>query len=135
MRTARAVRRHRDHGFDNQRGQRYDEGSTAHAGQKIGEIVGDGGMRVAPTCSSRPSRAARGQQVEIRFDALPDAVASGRITRVSGAPEPKAEWGDGRYFGLDIELPKNLDLPLRPGMSARITVETSDAVANTEATR
>jgi HlyD family secretion protein len=124
------------HGFDNQRGQRYDEGSSAYPGQKIGEIVGDGGMRVRAHVLEPDRRALReGQDVEIRFDALPQAVARGRIVRLAGAPEPKAEWGDGRYFSLDIELPKDLDLPLRPGMSARITAGTDDAIVEAQAGR
>jgi HlyD family secretion protein len=107
-------------GFDRWRGQRYEEGSTAFPGQKIGEVVGDGPMEVR-AWALEPDRTGlqANQSVRMAFDALPGTIARGRIARISGAPEAKAEWGDGRYFTIDITLDDN-DLPLRPGMSVRI---------------
>lgn len=123
------------HGFDNWRGQRYDEGSSAHPGHRVGEIVGSGGMSVRAYVLE-PDRAAlrEGQRVSLSFDALPQAEASGTVARIAGAPEPKAEWGDGRYFTVDIDLPDDLALPLRPGMSVRIETGSptaGEAVAET----
>jgi HlyD family secretion protein len=115
------------HGFDNWRGGRYDEGSTAFPGGKIGEVVGAGGMAVRAYVLE-PDRAVLrdGQSVSLSFDALPGVQAQGRVARIAGAPEPKAEWGEGRYFTVDIELAAAVDA-LRPGMSARIVI--GDAVA------
>lgn len=109
------------HGFDNWRGGRYDEGSSAHSGTRIGEVVGEGGMRVR-AYALEPDRAglSEGQAVTLSFDALPAATTPGRIERIAGAPEPKAEWGEGRWFSIDIDLPDDLDLPLKPGMSVRV---------------
>ena len=109
------------HGFDNWRGGRYDEGSSAHSGTRIGEVVGAGGMRVR-AYALEPDRAglSEGQTVTLSFDALPGVVTPGRIERIAGAPEPKAEWGEGRWFSLDIDLPDGGDLPLKPGMSVRV---------------
>jgi HlyD family secretion protein len=108
------------YGFDRWRGQRYEEGSNAHAGHKIGEVVGDGAMAVvAWALEPDRNRLRRGQSVRLAFDALPGAAVGGRIERISGAPEPKAEWGDGRYFTVDVVLDEHT-LPLRPGMSARV---------------
>ena len=112
------------HGFDNWRGGRYDEGSSAHTGNRIGEVVGDGGMRVR-AYALEPDRSTlrEGQPVALSFDALPGAIANGTIERIAGAPEPKAEWGEGRYFSIDIDLTDDLALALKPGMSVRIAID------------
>ena len=110
------------HGFDSWRGGRYDEGSSAYPGGKIGEVVGAGGLAVRAYVLE-PDRAAlrEDQSVSLSFDALPGAQAPGRVVRIAGAPEPKAEWGEGRYFTVDIELAGAVQA-LRPGMSARIVI-------------
>lgn len=113
------------YGFDPWRGNRYEEGASAHSGTKIGEVVGDGGFSVRGFAleADRGGLAAQ-QPVRLHFDAFPERPLRGRISRISGAPEPRAQWGDGRYFEVDIEL---LDAPparALPGMSVRIeTVE------------
>lgn len=121
------------HGFDHWRGNRYDEGSSANPGGRIGEVVGPGAMEVR-AWALEPDRAAlaEGQPVQLHFDAVPGMTASGRIERISGAPEPKAEWGDGRYFSVDISLVGDSEATgLLPGMSAR--VELQPAAASPEA--
>jgi HlyD family secretion protein len=116
------------HGFDSQRGTRYDEGSSAHNGQRIGEVVASGGMQVRAWVLE-PDRAGlrEGQAVQLRFDALPAATGAGRIERIAGAPEAKAEWGDGRYFSVDIALADAAPLPLKPGMSVQVAAEAAAA--------
>lgn len=111
------------HGFDNWRGGRFDEGSSAFPGNKVGEVVGDGGMTVR-AYALEPDRGGlrEEQEVALSFDALPGVQGRGRITRIAGAPEPKVEWGDGRYFAVDIDLIEGEALTLRPGMSVRIAV-------------
>ena len=110
------------HAFNSQSeaGGRYDEGSSSYPGQKIGEVVGAGPMAVR-AYALEPDRAglAPEQIVELVFDALPGRRVLGHITAISGAPEPKAEWGEGRYFQIDIALPDQSQLQLRPGMSVR----------------
>jgi HlyD family secretion protein len=112
------------HGFDNWRGGRFDEGSSAYPGNKVGEVVGEGGMSVRAYVLE-PDRAALqdGQTVALSFDALPGVQAQGKVARIAGAPEPKAEWGEGRYFTVDIEIADTATLGLRPGMSARIVID------------
>lgn len=112
------------HGFDHWGGARFDEGSSAYPGSRVGEVVADGGMQVRAYVLE-PDRAGlrEGQAVGLRFDALPQARAAGRIERIAGAPEAKAEWGDGRYFSVDIALQNGgAALPLKPGMSVRVAV-------------
>src|SRR3546814_11432643 len=70
-----------------------------------------------------------GQAVRLSFDALPGRSVDGHISAIAGAPEPRAEWGSGSYFVVDIELPPKTRLPLLPGMSVRV-VAPSPAVAD-----
>lgn len=109
------------YGFDPWRGNRYEEGASAHSGTKIGEVVGDGGFAVRGfVLEADRGGLLAGQTLALYFDAFPDAVLSGRITRISGAPEARAQWGDGRYFDVEIDL---IDPPpprALPGMSVRI---------------
>lgn len=108
-------------GFHPWSGQRYQEGLSASPGTAIGEVVGAGELAVRAFALEvdRPALAV-GQAVAVDFDALPGRRVQGRIRAIAGAPEPKAEWGSGRYFTVDIALEGVEGLSLRPGMSARV---------------
>lgn len=116
------------HGFDPWRGQRFDEGASGNPGQKIGEVVADGGMEVRAYVLE-PDRVSlvENDPLILSLDALPGMTFSGRIERIAGAPEPKAEWGDGRYFSVDISLDAGEHASLlRPGMSVRVATRTQE---------
>ncbi|MBX9401156.1 HlyD family efflux transporter periplasmic adaptor subunit [Lysobacter sp. BMK333-48F3] len=121
------VRAERDgivlHGFNtNWIGGRIDEGSSTMPGSKAGEIAGDGGMQVRAWALEPDRRGLRvGQPVQLAFDALPRQRLRGRITAIAGAPDRKPEWGEGRYFSVDIALPPRHALKLLPGMSVRVS--------------
>lgn len=128
------------HGFDQWQGQRYDEGSSAYMGLQIGEVIGDGALGVR-AWALEPERAGlvAGQPATLYFDALPGATATARIDRIGGAPEPKAEWGDGRWFLLELAFTQPIDgLGLLPGMSVRVEIagnaSTRDASKSSEVT-
>jgi multidrug resistance efflux pump len=107
-------------GFNPWTGQRYEEGASANAGSQIGEVINEGNLSVRVHALEPDRRGlAIGQQAELQFDALPGRSVDGRVTGISGAPQSKAEWGAGRYFIIDIELPADHGLPLRAGMSVR----------------
>jgi multidrug resistance efflux pump len=110
-------------GFHPWSGQRYQEGLSANPGNVIGEVIGAGALAVRAFALDvdRPGLKT-GQTVAVSFDALPGRSVQGRIAAISGAPEPKAEWGRGRYFVVDVALPNDPGVPLRPGMSARVEV-------------
>jgi HlyD family secretion protein len=125
------------HGFDPWQGQRFDEGSSAPMGMQIGEVIGDGALGVR-AWALEPERAALavGQEVALFFDALPQVRARGRIERIGGAPEAKAEWGNARWFLVELVFLDSSDgLGLLPGMSVRVEAHRPDepAVAATEA--
>lgn len=133
VRTAE-VRADRDgivvHGFNNNWiGGRIDEGSSAMPGSKAGEVVGGGAMHVRAWALEPDRRDLRaGQPVELSFDALPGRRANGRITAVAGAPERRPEWGEGRYFVVDIDFDGG-GLRLLPGMSVRVVAGPAQAAS------
>jgi multidrug resistance efflux pump len=110
--------------FNPNTGQRYEEGGTANAGEVIGQLVRSGALGVRAFALEPDRRGlVAGQVVQLRFDAVPGSLLQARITGVGGAPQAKAEWGSGRYFTVDIALPEGHGLPLRPGMSVRVTAQ------------
>lgn len=110
------------HGFDPHQGQRYAEGMSVFPGNQIGEVAGRGAVGVrAFALEPERSHLSIGQAVTLYVDAFSDVVTTGRINRISGVPEPKAEWGDGRYFEVDIVLDDAaLSSRLLSGMSVRV---------------
>lgn len=130
--AAAEVRAERDgvvvHGFDPWRGSRYDEGSSSFPGQRVGEIV-DGsasqrlGVHAYALEVDRPALTL-GVAVAVSFDALGARSVAGKVARIAGAPAEKAEWGDGRYFevDIDVDLAAADTAALRPGSSARVRV-------------
>lgn len=114
------------HGFNNNWiGGRIDEGSSTFPGSKAGEVVRGGAMRVQ-AWALEPDRhgLSVGQEAQLAFDGLPGRRAIGRITAISGAPEARPEWGDGRYFTIDIAMSGHEELKLLPGMSVRVGLDT-----------
>lgn len=109
------------HGFNNNwLGGRIDEGSSTMPGSKAGEVVSGGEMSVRAWALEPDRRGlVEGQHVELAFDALPGRKVAGKITHIAGAPGRKPEWGEGRYFIIDIGLDTR-QLGLLPGMSVRV---------------
>lgn len=118
------------HGFSRWFGTgRYEEGSSASPGNEVGQIVDAGGRMGVRAWVLESDRAglATGQNVRLSFDALPGASVTSKIASISGAPESRAQWGGGKYFVIDLDLPANLGLPLKPGMSTRLDSEPASA--------
>lgn len=114
------------HGFSNDRRQsgRIDEGASSRPGEKVGEVVSGGAMRVRAWAFEPDRRGLKmGQLVQLAFDALPHQRAVGRITAIAGAPDRKPEWGGGRYFAIDIALDTRPVGRLLPGMSVRVNTQ------------
>ena len=63
-----------------------------------------------------------GQVVDVTFDALPDQVFSGRVTRIS--PMAEQESGGVNYTAV-VEL-ESLDPLIRWGMTAFVDIEVED---------
>ena len=110
------------HGFNNNWiGGRIDEGSATIPGSEAGQVVRGSDMRVRAWALEPDRRGLKvGQPVELAFDAFPGRTTTGRIASIAGAPDSKAAWGNGRYFSIAIELDRQGELPLLPGMSVRV---------------
>ncbi len=119
------------HGFNNNWiGGRIDEGSSTMPGSKAGEVVSSGRMNVRAWALEPDRRDLKvGQPVELSFDALPGKRVPGRIEFISDAPERRPEWGEGRYFTVDVTLDSG-SLALMPGMSVRVIARPPAATAN-----
>lgn len=101
-------------------GGRIDEGSSAMPGSKAGEVVSGGRMSVRAWVFEPDRRGlAVGQPVALAFDALPGRKVDGRINAIAGAPDQKREWGEGRWYQVDVDLVDGHGLSLLPGMSVR----------------
>ena len=114
------------HGFDAWRGGRIDEGSSSWPGQKIGEIVGEGRRGVVAYALEPERRGLKLKQtVSLNFDAYPTQSITGIITRIAAAPDTKSEWGEARYFTIDISLPEKLPMTLLSGMNVRVKISSA----------
>ena len=113
------------HGFDPWRGGRIDEGSSSWPGQKVGEIVGDGRRGVLAYALEPERRGLKLKQtVSLVFDAYPKKIITGTISKIAAAPDNKSEWGNARYFAVEIDLPEKLDIHLLSGMNVRVQIAT-----------
>jgi multidrug resistance efflux pump len=109
------------HGFDARLGTRFDEGSSAFAGGRVGEIIDGGPLKVQAYALEMDRHVlSEGQTVYLSFDALQGLGAAAQIRRISGAPQAKSEWGDGRYYTIEIDLPADFAHALLPGASVRV---------------
>lgn len=123
--------------FNGQMAGRYEQGSNAMPGTQVGEIVAPGGRYAvrAWVLESDRDQLRTKQKVGLHFDALPGSSVTGTITRISGSASDKPEWGDGRYFQVDIEAGEALDkFKLLPGMSVRVDPGPEDATKQAVAT-
>jgi len=109
------------HGYNEWRGERCDEGTSAFPGNTAGQILGSGQMQVRAWAleADRPFLA-EDQGVRLGFDALPGVTLIAKIARIASAPQSRNAWGSGRYFQVDIELPATHNAKLVPGMSVII---------------
>ncbi|MCS0631089.1 HlyD family efflux transporter periplasmic adaptor subunit [Telluria mixta] len=109
------------HGYSPFNGERMDEGSTAWPGNAAGTVLGDGRMVVTAWVLEADRPYLRdGQAVNVRFDALPGVVVTGKLAGITSAPEARPRWGLGRYFRARIALPDDHGLPLVAGMSVLV---------------
>ncbi|GJI96480.1 hypothetical protein RugamoR57_31980 [Duganella caerulea] len=119
------------HGYSPWKGERFEEGSSAWPGNAAGVVQGNGQMAATAWVleADRPYLS-EGQELALRFDALPGAALTGKIKSITSAPEARASWGNGRYFRVRIALPEGHGLPLVAGMSVFAEPHAAAAAAN-----
>jgi multidrug resistance efflux pump len=118
------------HGYSEWRGERFDEGSSGWPGNSVGKVLGNGPKRVVAYAleADRP-HIREGQAMRLSFDALPGKHSTGKIVRIASAPEARSQWGGGRYFRTEIELPEEQGLALAPGMSVLVEPQSGAGTA------
>jgi multidrug efflux pump subunit AcrA (membrane-fusion protein) len=96
-------------------------GETVSPGQPLVAIGDLSTLRVETTDLDEIDviRVAAGQEVAVTFDALPDRVFRGRVTRIS----PMAESGTGGVHYTTVIVLEDMDAPLRWGMTAFVDIE------------
>jgi HlyD family secretion protein len=109
-------------------------GTVGAVHARVGEMVSPGQPRVAigdlETLRVETTdldeidvvRVAPGQQVAVTFDALPDRVFQGRVTRIS----PMAESGTGGVHYTTVVTLEEMDPALRWGMTAFVDIEAEE---------
>jgi len=109
------------HAYNEWRGERFEEGSSGFPGNLAGQVMGMKALQIqAWALEADRSHLAEKQTVQLSFDALPGSIIDAQISHIASAPGPRASWGNGRYFKVDIALPAGLQLKLVPGMSVLI---------------
>lgn len=109
--------------FNGQPLGRFEQGSNALSGMRVGEVVPpDSRYAVrAWVLASDRDELSPGAPVRLAFDALPGRFVDGRVAAIRGTADAKPEWGPGRYHEVEIDADAALqDLPLLPGMSVRV---------------
>jgi membrane fusion protein, multidrug efflux system len=87
-------------------------------GTTVFELVGMQGLRIdVPVPQQYYPQLRSGAEVSVKFDALPDRIVPARIGALIPVSDPTV-----RTFTLRI-LPEGDDVPITPGMSARVDVD------------
>jgi multidrug resistance efflux pump len=109
------------HNYGGRRGERFEEGSNARPGNIVGQVLGNGQVKVIVwALEADRTFLTKGQKLRVSFDSLPGASVTGAVTLIASAPEERSSWGDGRYFRVELALPLSHGLALVHGMSALI---------------
>jgi HlyD family secretion protein len=104
------------------------EGTTVRENQTLLRIPDVSQMRVnAKLDEAVVSRAAPGQAVRIRVDALPGVVLQGRIVSVQNMSDPvNRDFPEARFYTTMISI-EGATTALRPGMAAKVEILASEA--------
>ena len=106
------------------RGQEIDVGTRVSGRQTIITLPDMSVMQVA--CEVHEidvDKIKVGQDVDVRMDAYPDLMVSGRVEKVGQMARQTGRWwmSDVKVFDVEVVLESN-DPRLKPGMSARVTI-------------
>ncbi len=119
------------HNFNQWPQERIDEGASVYPGTQAGTIIGTGKIEVKGWVLEADRLHIReNMAVSLQFDALPGQQADSVIKTISQAPELKAQWGNGRYFRIDIPVPEQFRQLAAPGMSVLIQPADQKAASN-----
>lgn len=102
---------------------KFEEGDNVQTSFRIAQVAdtSDLAIKVWINGVDRP-RVEAGDDVAVRFDALPGREFSGRIESLSDSGSRRQEWGWGDYFEGVVVLEQDVSGELLPGMSALVEV-------------
>ncbi len=100
-----------------------EEGALLRENQVVIKLPDPKKMQVkAKINESRIDHVRQGQYVEIRFDAIPDTIVDGYVTKVDEYPLPGNWFSAGvREYGTSVRI-ENPPPNLRPGMTAQVRI-------------
>lgn len=105
-------------------GSKYQTGDQVQTGMEVLKVSQKEDMKVKAWVNAIDvPKIKQGQQVTVRFDALPGVTEVGTISHISSGGHDKKDWGDGLYYEIEVDM--EADVALLPGMSALIQVEES----------
>lgn len=104
-------------------GTKYQIGDQVQTGRVIVKVSKTTDMRVKAFVNAIDLPAIKNNTgVQVKFDALPNAVMDGTVSHISAGGHDKKNWGEGLYYEITIALNGNQDKRLLPGMSALVLV-------------
>jgi len=112
-------------------GKKVELGLTPYEGQPLMELPDVSSMQVLTQVNEMDVEKVKvGQSVEVRLDAVPDAVFHGRVARIGSLAQPKVSRSSGKrtgvkVFDLDVDV-GDADPRLRPGLSATVTLHVGE---------
>jgi RND family efflux transporter MFP subunit len=108
-------------------GKKIEVGLIPYEGQPLMELPDITSMQVLTDVNEMDvDKVTEGQSVEIRLDAVPDAVFHGNVARIGALAQRKVSRSSGKrtgekVFDLEIDV-EEADTRLRPGLSATVTI-------------
>lgn len=98
-------------------------GDTVNAGFEIMQIPDLNSLEVETFVSETDLALIKpGMTAQMRLDAYPKDLFTGKVIDVSNRGETRSEWGEAAWFAVRISL-DDLDDRMRPGMSVRIAIK------------
>ena len=117
-------------------GRKVEVGLIPYEGQPLMELPDISSMQVLTDVNEMDVESVKiGQPVEIRLDAVPDAIFKGKVARIGTLAQRRVSRSSGKrtgekVFDLEVDV-EDADPRLRPGLSAKLSIrveELSDAV-------
>ncbi len=108
-------------------GKKVELGLTPYEGQPLMELPDVTSMQVLTEVNEMDVEKVRvGQEVEVRLDAVPDAVFRGRVATIGSLARHKVSRASGKrtgvkVFSVDVDI-EDADERLRPGLSATVAI-------------
>ncbi len=108
-------------------GKKIELGMTPFEGQPLMQLPDIGAMQVLTEVNEVDiGKVEVGQSVDVRVDALPNAVFSGRVSRIGSLAHHRVSRATGKrsgvkVFSVEVDV-ENADERLRPGLSATVSI-------------